>query len=97
MVTVSIEASENLDLPGERSEPETMENEDVHDDNVPSYELCREERIKENRERMKKLGIIGLSVELKALKPTPNRAPARKTPRIHSPPPPSGPARRSSR
>ncbi|KAK6128911.1 hypothetical protein DH2020_037350 [Rehmannia glutinosa] len=71
-----------------------MEKEDVK---ISEYELTREERIKENRERMQKLGIFDLSLKLKDLKPTPKRAYHRKTPLDQSPLPPSGPVRRSSR
>ncbi|CAL5187944.1 unnamed protein product [Lathyrus oleraceus] len=63
---------------------------------MSQYELSREERIRENRERMGKLGIFDISLSLK-LKSTP---PPRRTP--HNPKSPisrnpSGPSRRSSR
>ncbi|KAM7516585.1 hypothetical protein LguiA_006168 [Lonicera macranthoides] len=65
------------------------------------YELSREERIKENLERMEKLGILDLSLKLKSLhNPTPrnnNKSYNRKTPQRVEPLPPSGPVRRSSR
>lgn len=59
------------------------------------YEQSREERIKENLERMRKLGIFDLSLEVKAIKPNKTR----KTPQrlSVSPLPPSQPTRRSSR
>ncbi|CAK9166409.1 unnamed protein product [Ilex paraguariensis] len=62
------------------------------------YEQAREERIKENLERMQKLGILDLSLKLKSVKPThKNNLFNRKTPQRPSPLPRSGPARRSSR
>ncbi|XVE49127.1 hypothetical protein DITRI_Ditri01bG0057500 [Diplodiscus trichospermus] len=59
------------------------------------YEKLREQRIKENKERMQKLGIWDLSLKLKP------RPPPRKIPKTddksHDPPPISQPHRRSSR
>ena len=69
------------------------------------YELSREQRIKENLERMQKLGILDLSLKLKSVIPSNTK----RNPRNHSnnnnctttprpsPAPPSGPTRRSSR
>ncbi|XP_055805424.1 uncharacterized protein LOC129874198 [Solanum dulcamara] len=66
------------------------------DDNTQKnseYEQLREKRIKENLERMQKLGIFEISLKLK-----PVRTPiARKTPQRLSPLQPPGPTRRSSR
>lgn len=64
------------------------------------YEKCREERIKQNLERMQKLGIYDLSLKLKSIKP--NRYKKNnnqnKTPNCCvSPLPSSVPTRRSSR
>ncbi|CAN4079606.1 unnamed protein product [Withania somnifera] len=57
------------------------------------YEQLREKRIKENLERMQKLGIFDMSLKLK-----PARTPAvRRTPQRFSPLQSSGPTRRSSR
>ncbi|XP_061341327.1 uncharacterized protein LOC133287682 [Gastrolobium bilobum] len=57
---------------------------------ISLYELSREQRIRENRERMGKLGIVDLSLSLKL-----RRAPTthKTTTIVH----PSGPVRRSSR
>ncbi|XP_030973457.1 uncharacterized protein LOC115993651 [Quercus lobata] len=66
------------------------------------YELSREQRIKENLERMQKLGILDLSLKLKSVIPSNTKRNPRNlnncttTPRP-SPAPPSGPTRRSSR
>jgi len=72
----------------------TMNN---HQHKISEYELSREERIRENRERMGKLGILDISLSLK-LKPNP---PSRRTPSKNPKSPislnPSGPSRRSSR
>ncbi|XP_011099235.1 uncharacterized protein LOC105177697 isoform X2 [Sesamum indicum] len=97
MVTQRSRAPENVNILGEQQQRETMGKEDGGALQLSEYELSREERIKENRERMQKLGIVDLSLKLKALRPTPNRGSHRKTPQVHSPLPPSGPVRRSSR
>ncbi len=64
---------------------------------VSLYEQSREERIKENRERMMKLGIFDLSLKLNSVISTKRTARTRNTAPRPSPTPPSGPARRSSR
>ncbi|KAL8117559.1 uncharacterized protein LOC141723821 [Apium graveolens] len=69
---------------------------------MSEYEKCREERIKDNLERMKKLGILDLSLKLKtAAKPTRNynngSSSVRKSPHRVSPMRNVGPVRRSSR
>ncbi|KAF5961256.1 hypothetical protein HYC85_002465 [Camellia sinensis] len=66
---------------------------------VSGYEQCREERIKENLQRMQKLGIMDLSLKLKSLKPIrKNNFSNRKSPPCPSPlTTPGGPLRRSSR
>ncbi|KAK4393358.1 hypothetical protein Sango_1806600 [Sesamum angolense] len=97
MVTLRSRALENVNILGEKQQQETMGKEDGGALQISEYELSREERIKENRERMQKLGIVDLSLKLKALRPTANRGSHRKTPQVHSPLPPSGPVRRSSR
>lgn len=64
------------------------------------YEQLREQRIKENRERMQKLGIVDLSLKLKAMAPTrrtPRSQSERKTPLKSPSLVPSEPVRRSSR
>ncbi|KAL9245757.1 hypothetical protein vseg_019373 [Gypsophila vaccaria] len=65
---------------------------------VSDYELTREQRIKENRERLMKLGIVDLSIQLKSVSSTPRRTPKyeRKTP-LKTPLVSSEPRRRSSR
>lgn len=79
---------------------ENVQNNHTHS-KLSRYELSREERIKENLERMQKLGILDLSLKLKSLhNPTPrnnNKSYNRKTPQHGEPLPPSGPVRRSSR
>ncbi|GAU17416.1 hypothetical protein TSUD_232930 [Trifolium subterraneum] len=68
---------------------------DNHQSKMSEYELSREERIRENRERMGKLGIFDISLSLK-LKPNPSsrRTPSNaKSPISLNPPAPS---RRSS-
>ncbi|KAG6398485.1 hypothetical protein SASPL_139947 [Salvia splendens] len=74
---------------------ETVEEDDACGSEISGYELCREERIRENRERMQKLGIFSIAQKLNSPKSTPVRA-YRKAPRLHSPPS-VGPTRRSSR
>ncbi|XP_057770026.1 uncharacterized protein LOC130989889 [Salvia miltiorrhiza] len=93
MVALTSSAPENLNI------PEQMQQGEARGGEISDYELCREERIRENRERMQKLGIFDLSQKFNAPKPTPVRAAYRKAPRLHSPLPPSsaGPTRRSSR
>ncbi|XP_045815401.1 cell division cycle-associated protein 7 [Trifolium pratense] len=69
---------------------------DNHQSKKSEYELAREERIRENRERMGKFGIFDLSLSLK-LKPNP---PSRRTPSNAKSPIsiiPPAPSRRSSR
>lgn len=69
-------------------------------DEISGYEQCREKRIKENMERMQKLGILDLSLKLKSLptsSPSPRKQSGRKMPQLSSPLSPSGPSRRSSR
>ncbi|GAB2279691.1 hypothetical protein Dimus_014333 [Dionaea muscipula] len=65
------------------------------------YELSREQRIKENLERMQKLGIVDLSLRLKAdsisKKVAKRNSPFGKRSPLGSPLPSSGPIRRSSR
>lgn len=70
-----------------------------HTPKVSDYEKSREERIKENLQRMQKLGLVDLSLQVKSFvapKRAPKKSPNRRTPR----PPPlslSEPPRRSSR
>ncbi|KAJ9564097.1 hypothetical protein OSB04_000063 [Centaurea solstitialis] len=66
------------------------------------YEKCREERIKQNLERMEKLGIYDLSLKMRSIKPNAirkkNNNNENKTPNRCFPPLPSSvPTRRSSR
>ncbi|GER35695.1 zinc-finger domain of monoamine-oxidase Arepressor R1 [Striga asiatica] len=97
MVTMDNIPPENIAADGEQSKQHTMEQKGLSDHNKSAYELTREERIKENRERMQKLGLVDLSLKLNALKSTPKRAYQRKYPLDQSPLPPPGPIRRSSR
>lgn len=61
------------------------------------YEQAREERIKENRERMEKLGIFDLSLKFKSSTPARKNSFNGKPNKCLSPLPPRGPTRRSSR
>ncbi|CAK7329787.1 unnamed protein product [Dovyalis caffra] len=66
---------------------------------MPGYEQFRDQRIKENKERMQKLGLFGLSLKLKAQRGRPKKTPgnvaSEKEPLI--PLPVSASPRRSSR
>ncbi|KAL8473643.1 hypothetical protein ACS0TY_030477 [Phlomoides rotata] len=98
MVTLRSKAPENLNnIAGEEEQQAPLENEDGHENTISEYELSREERIRENRLRMEKLGIFDLSQKFNAHKPKPKRGCPRKTPKCDSPLPPSGPVRRSGR
>ncbi|KAJ6907408.1 hypothetical protein NC651_017958 [Populus alba x Populus x berolinensis] len=93
--------------PRDHQEPNknTKPNEEINDNElhetpkISVYEQTREERIKENHERMQKLGLMDLSLKLKAC-----TAPSKRTPRTSpsstkhpTPLLPRGPLRRSSR
>ncbi|XP_022844847.1 uncharacterized protein LOC111367947 [Olea europaea var. sylvestris] len=86
----SIETLENVN---------TKENDNGTNQKISEYERSREQRIKENLQRMQNLGILDLSLKVKSLKPTPKITKHRKIPQTQSPSPlpPSGPVRRSSR
>lgn len=73
--------------------------EDGGKNNVSEYEQCREERIRENLERMQRLGIFELSRAFQSSKPAVVTRKTRKskTPRPLSPVPRPQPIRRSSR
>ncbi|XP_015063848.1 uncharacterized protein LOC107009091 [Solanum pennellii] len=76
-----------------RAAPVNTDNVDGNTQKNSEYEQLREKRIKENLERMQKLGIFDISLKLK-----PVRTPiVRKTPQRLSPVQRSGPTRRSSR
>lgn len=76
-----------------RAAPVNTDNVDCNTQKNSEYEQLREKRIKENLERMQKLGIFDISLKLK-----PVRTPiVRKTPQRLSPVQRSGPTRRSSR
>ncbi|KAJ6288572.1 hypothetical protein OIU76_024539 [Salix suchowensis] len=66
---------------------------------ISVYEQTREERIKENLERMQKLGLMDLSLKLKACTAPPKRTPRTSPSSTKHPTPflPRGPLRRSSR
>ncbi|KAF8406362.1 hypothetical protein HHK36_008449 [Tetracentron sinense] len=85
------------------SNPKQIINDKTHHserEEISGYEQFRDQRIKENMQRMKKLGIIDLSLKLKS-----ELLPTKRTPRSHSerrtpsrsPLPSFGPPRRSSR
>nr|POF23607.1 isoform 4 of cell division cycle-associated 7-like protein [Quercus suber] len=78
----------------------TSENEgNVVQNENSGYEQFREQRIKENMERMQKLGILDLSQNLKKshTKPKPKPKPNPLDKKSHNPLPPSGSPRRSTR
>ncbi|KAE9613016.1 hypothetical protein Lal_00027489 [Lupinus albus] len=85
-----IAANESLSIPNydEHYEVET------HKNKMSDYELSREKRIRENRERMGKLGLMDLSLNLKAQ--TKTHIPQKRN-RFNPKTPPSLPPRRSSR
>ncbi|GAB4847034.1 hypothetical protein Ancab_026046 [Ancistrocladus abbreviatus] len=90
-----------------QSESSTIKDANVGDAQVnrrgngaSEYEQSREQRIKENLERMQKLGIVDLSLKFKSFnipKRTPKEPSLNKTPSKSSPFPSTGPLRRSSR
>lgn len=94
----AIESPANLSEEIQNGEPQSSQTQ-----KASQYELSREQRIKENLERMQKLGILDLSLKLKSVIPSNTK----RNPRNHnhncsttprpSPAPPSGPTRRSSR
>ncbi|KAJ1419096.1 Zinc-finger domain of monoamine-oxidase A repressor R1 [Sesbania bispinosa] len=75
----------------ETPQPES-ESHDHEQHKISDYELSREQRIRENRERMGKLGIFDLSLKLKPSRRTPSKSTPKTPPFLH----PSGPPRRSS-
>ncbi|KAG9144510.1 hypothetical protein Leryth_010730 [Lithospermum erythrorhizon] len=78
--------------------PKIQENEEV--EMVSEYEKSREERIKQNLERMQKLGIINLALQLKSPNKSSTTTTTHSTIRPHFSAtllPPPGPRRRSSR
>lgn len=98
MVTMSDTATQPLDTSTPNTQ--TMNYCDSTPKLSSDYEKCREQRIKENLERLQKLGIHDLSLKLKSMKPNTNRRNNKpyKTPnRCISPFPSSVPSRRSSR
>ncbi|GFP80949.1 cell division cycle-associated 7-like protein [Phtheirospermum japonicum] len=98
MMTPRNTPTESINSHGKQQQHQTTAKEDFFAPKISDYELSREERIKENRERLQKLGIFDLSIKLNALsRPNPKRSYQKKTPLFQSPLPPSGPVRRSSR
>lgn len=99
MVTPTSKAPSNLNNVSVKEQQQaSMEKADGHEQTTSAYELSRQERIRENRERMEKLGIFDLSQKFNAHKSAPKKAYHRKTPKSDSPLlPPSGPVRRSGR
>nr|DAD40559.1 TPA_asm: hypothetical protein HUJ06_014882 [Nelumbo nucifera] len=88
-----------LETPANRKQVNNEEIQTPRANEVSGYEQFRDQRIKENMQRMQKLGIIDLSLKLKAELPpkrTPRNLSERKTPQ-RSPLPSSEPPRRSSR
>lgn len=100
MVTLrSAQTLETQENPNTRKIHENGQTQIEETQKKSGYEQYREQRIKENRERMEKLGIFDLSLKFKSVKPTRNyNSSNRKSPKRLSPLlPPSGPTRRSSR
>ncbi|KAG5061138.1 hypothetical protein GLYMA_01G181700v4 [Glycine max] len=80
------------------SESDAMPNNDTpHEHKMSEYELSREQRIRENRERMGKLGIFDLSLTLKLNNNNKRSYSSHKLRTPPSLPNPSAPVRRSSR
>ncbi|KAK3002782.1 hypothetical protein RJ639_018340 [Escallonia herrerae] len=75
-----------------KGEQETKKNESKNGGGGGEYEQSRDQRIKENLQRMEKLGILDLSRQLKSTKKQPTRNPPKKRAA-----PASGSPRRSSR
>ncbi|RYQ80495.1 hypothetical protein Ahy_Scaffold1g106870 isoform B [Arachis hypogaea] len=67
-----------------------------HQHQMLEYELSREQRIRENQERLGKLGILDLSLKLKSSN-LPSKRTRSYTPKTPPTLPPPGPVRRSSR
>ncbi|CAK9150822.1 unnamed protein product [Ilex paraguariensis] len=78
---------------GRTQKSEKKNEQETNNDGVAGYEQFRDQRIKENMERMEKLGILELSRKLKTSKSLPPKNPPKKKPTL----PPSEPTRRSSR
>ncbi|XP_038900888.1 uncharacterized protein LOC120087941 [Benincasa hispida] len=94
---------EKSPIPKPSSEPVQMEIDHLSAAQMPEisqYEKSRELRIRENMERMQKLGILDLSLKLKSSAPSKQNRRRSVNPKA-SPPsfdlPPTGPLRRSSR
>ncbi|KAL3616468.1 hypothetical protein CASFOL_039858 [Castilleja foliolosa] len=98
MVTLGNTHTESINSYGEKHQHKKTAKEDFFTPKISDYELSREERIKENKERLQKLGIFDLSLKLNAFsRPTPKRSYQKKNLQFQSPLQPSGPVRRSSR
>jgi hypothetical protein len=87
--------------PNKNAKPNEEINNNEHHETpkISVYEQTREERIKENLERMQKLGLMDLSLKLKACTAPPKRTPRTSPSSTKHPTPflPRGPLRRSSR
>lgn len=97
--TSSTTAEQNHNPINNNNEQQHQQQQPISTESVSNYEQTRELRIKENRERLQKLGIVDLSLQLKTIAST-KRTPRnshRKTP-VKSPSLGStDPPRRSSR
>jgi hypothetical protein len=86
--------------PNKNTKPNEEINNNEHHETpkISVYEQTREERIKENLERMQKLGLMDLSLKLKACTAPPKRTPRTSPSSTKHPTPflPRGPLRRSS-
>jgi len=87
--------------PNKNAKPNEEINNNEHHETpkISVYEQTREERIKENLERMQRLGLMDLSLKLKACTAPPKRTPRTSPSSTKHPTPflPRGPLRRSSR
>jgi hypothetical protein len=87
--------------PNKNTKPNEEINNNEHHETpkISVYEQTREERIKENLERMQRLGLMDLSLKLKACTAPPKRTPRTSPSSTKHPTPflPRGPLRRSSR
>ncbi|XP_021751823.1 cell division cycle-associated protein 7-like [Chenopodium quinoa] len=97
---ITPKSNNNSERPQQQEQPQKEQQPAVVAETVSNYEQTREHRIKENRERLQKLGIVDLSLQLKSIvatKRTPRRTQFDRNTPLKSPP--SGPTerRRSSR
>ncbi|POO02696.1 hypothetical protein TorRG33x02_016820 [Trema orientale] len=98
---LSLRSRQNPQTPLDPSHSNDEQTQTQKNETISDYEQTREERIKQNLEKMHKLGIFDLSLKLKSNNIHESRAPKSQS-RVRTPPStpplkPSGPIRRSSR